>query len=224
MKIGLIFTLILAAVSVIVLQKYFKETAEAAKDELSIRGVWRKLDPNLKRLLVSDILARWAEGIPKVFIVLYVMNVLKQDAFAFGWLTAIATITSIIFYLPVSKISDRWNRRPFILATFIFFALFPLSMTFASGFWTLAAAFVFAGLREFGETSRKAMIVDLAIESMRGRAVGVYYLVRGLAVFPASLAGGLLWKMNVNLPFYIAFIAGMAGVLFYAVSSRRQES
>lgn len=223
-KIGLIITIALAAFSAFVIHRYYKETGTSGKDDVKIRGIWRELDPGLKKLLVSDILARWAEGIPKVFIVLYVMNVLKQDALTFGWLTGVSTVTAIILYLPVSKISDRYNRRPFILATFLFFALFPLSMTFATGFWSLAIAFIFAGLREFGETSRKAMIVDLSREAARGRAVGVYYLVRGLAVFPASLAGGLLWKMNVNLPFYIAFVVGMAGVLFYSISSRPKTS
>ncbi len=73
-----------------------------------------------------------------------------------------------------------------------------------------------AGLRETGEPARKALIVDLASAGARGRAVGLYYLIRGLAVFPASLVGGWLWTINPRLPFYAAFAVGVAGFLVHA--------
>jgi len=82
----------------------------------------------------------------------------------------------------------------------------------------MVAAFVIGGLRELGEPARKALIVDLAHASVRGRSVGIYYLVRGLAVFPASILGGWLWSMNTGLPFVVAFGVGVAGVLTYAFS------
>ena len=83
------------------------------------------------------------------------------------------------------------------------------------GAWLLAA-FVIAGLRETGEPARKALIVDLASAGARGRAVGLYYLIRGLAVFPASLVGGWLWTIDRRLPFYVAFAVGVAGFLVHA--------
>ena len=68
-----------------------------------------------------------------------------------------------------------------------------------------------------GEPARKALIVDLAEPGARGRAVGVYYLARGLAVFPAALVGGWLWSIGPRWPFYAAFLVGTAGALIYAV-------
>ena len=81
----------------------------------------------------------------------------------------------------------------------------------------MVLAFVVAGLREIGKPTRKALIVDLARETARGRAVGMYYLVQGLVVLPTSLIGGWLWTISPRLPFYIAFLAGVAGFLVYAV-------
>jgi MFS family permease len=182
------------------------------------------MDAHLKRLLVADCLARWAEGIPKVFIILYVINVLCADAFQFGWLTSVQMLAATLIYIPIAKLSDRMNRKPFVLVTFAFFALFPLALVSAVNFFWVVLAFVIAGLREVGEPARKALIVDLAQATTRGRAVGMYYLIRGLVVFPASLIGGWLWTINAQLPFYMAFLVGVAGFLAYAVWGPGEKS
>jgi MFS family permease len=174
------------------------------------------MDPGLKRLLMADVLARWAEGIPKVFILLFVIDVLGGTAVEFGGLTSVQMIAATLVYLPVARLSDRMNRKPFVLATFAFFALFPLALAAARGPFWLTAAFVVGGLRETGEPARKALSVDLASAGARGRAVGLYYLIRGLSVFPASLVGGWLWTIDRRLPFYAAFAVGAAGFLVHA--------
>jgi hypothetical protein len=48
-------------------------------------------------------------------------------------------------------------------------ALFPVAIVFASNFGWLIVAYVIGGLREIGEPSRKAMIVDLAPDTIRER-------------------------------------------------------
>jgi MFS family permease len=219
--IGLTITILLAFLSLFLLFKFYVELHKYAKDEFSFRQIWRTMDPYLKKLLVADCFARWAEGIPKVFVVLYVLDVLRQSAFRFGWLTSLQMIASIVFYIPISKMSDRLNRKPFVLITFLFFALFPLMLVQGKSFALLIVAFIFSGLREIGEPARKAMIVDLAKQSARGRAVGVYYLIRGLVVFPASLVGGWLWKYRTDLPFYTAFFVGMVGSVIFLMTTTK---
>ncbi len=216
MQIGLAITLILALVAMSVVLLYYHEKGPAGPDGMGFREIWRRLHPSLKRLLVADSLARWAEGIPKVFIVLYVMNVLQLGAFDFGWLTGVQMLTAILIYISTAKLADRLNRKPFVLLTFVFFALFPLVLAHATSLAWVTVAFVIAGLREVGEPARKALIVDLAHATARGRAVGMYYLVRGLVVFPASLVGGWLWTINTQLPFYVAFGVGVVAALTYA--------
>jgi hypothetical protein len=51
---------------------------------------------------------------------------------------------------------DEADREPFIVATFVFFTLFPVSLLFARSFAWLVVAFVIRGLKEFGETARKS--------------------------------------------------------------------
>jgi len=215
---GLAVTIILAFVGIFILRRSYAEPLAPAADTERLGSLWRGMDPGLKRLLTADVLARWAEGIPKVFIVLFVMDVLGAGPARFGWLTSLQMITATLVYIPVARMSDRMDRKPFVLLTFAFFALFPLILARASGTAGLIAAFVIAGLRETGEPARKAMILDLSAAHARGRSVGLYYLVRGLAVFPASLVGGWLWTLDPRWPLYAAFAVGVAACGVHAVS------
>jgi MFS family permease len=127
-------------------------------------------------------------------------------------------VTSMFVYLPAGRIADRVGRKPFVIATFICFALFPLSIALASGFASLVVAFVIGGLREIGEPSRKAMIVDFAEPHLRARTVGLYYLIRSLTITPAAAIGGLLWKVAPEVPFVIAGVVGIIGVVVFALT------
>ncbi len=223
MKIGFLVTIAFAIAGAAILFLFYRERRAAVADSVRVSDVWRGMTPGLKRLLVADCLARLAEGIPEVFIVLYVMNLLHTDALHFGSLTSLQMLTSVLVYMPVAKLSDQMNRKPVVLLTFCFFALFPLALVGAQNSWMLTAAFVVAGLREIGEPARKSLIADLVPASVRARTVGLYYLIRGMVVFPASLAGGALWKVNVKLPFYTAFVAGVIGCIWYALRGENAD-
>ncbi len=111
-----------------------------------------------------------------------------------------------------------------MIATFFCFALYPITVILAHNFGALILAFLVGGLREIGEPSRKAMIVDFAGQQLRGRTVGLYYLVRNLSITPASAIGGLLWKVRPEIPFVIAGLIGVAGTLLFAVSVEEQHA
>lgn len=213
---GLAITVALTLATMAFIYRSYREPPRPRTvDPHSFRSVWRVLDPQLKRLLLADGFVRWAEDMPRVFIILYVINVLHFSAWDFGVLTALQMMVSIAVYIPVARLSDRMNRKPFVLLTFVFFALFPLILVQVNSFAGLLLAFAVAGLREIGEPARKALIVDLADRATIGRAVGMYYLIRGFAVFPAALLGGWLWTIDPRLVFYAAFVMGVCGCVVY---------
>jgi MFS family permease len=218
MRASFAVSIILALLVVWIILRYYTDLAPARIDRVSAREIWGRMDRRLKRLLIADCFARWAEGIPEVFIILYIVDRLGYNSLQFGTFTSVQMLASLAFYIPIAKLSDRVDRKPFILLTFIFFALFPLSILAGGGYASIVPAFVIGGLREIGEPARKALIVDLATGSIRGRMVGLYYLVRGLIVFPASLIGAWLWTIDPRLPFALAFIAGACGVVTFAAS------
>jgi MFS family permease len=219
---GLVITLVLAAITLVLVKRINVKVITA--DVTNMRGVWRSFDSALKRLLISDIIIRTCEGMSGVLIILYVTNVKGVSIAWYGTLIAIQMITSILVYLPAGRMADRIGRKPFVIATFLSFALFPLTVMLASSITFLALAFVMGGLREIGEPSRKAMIVDFAQEGLRARSVGLYYLVRSLSITPAALVGGLLWNIAPQVPFVIAGIIGVAGTLVFAITVEEQHA
>jgi MFS family permease len=217
-RVGLVVTVVLAIAAAVLVGRGYRDNVARQKTRVPVFQVWQGLDRRLKTLLVSDILSRWAEGIPRVFVVLFCLGSLGISPIQFGWLITLQRVTNVLVYVPLAPLSDRMNRKPFVLATFLFFALFPLVLAQSSGFAGTLAAFLIAGLWEAGEPARKALIVDLADPALRARAVGTYYLARNLAVFPSALIGGILWETVGPLAMlYVAFAVGLVGFFFYAV-------
>jgi len=189
-----------------------------ASHTIGIVGVWQTFHTALKRLLISDVIIRTCEGMTGVITILYVTNVLHFTIKDYGTFIAVQMITSILVYIPAGKIADRVGRKPFVILTFVSFALFPLAIIAASNFILIVVAFVVGGLREIGEPARKAMIVDLACENVRARSVGLYYLVRSLSITPAAVIGGLLWSIDPTVPFIVAGVIGLIGTVVFAVT------
>ena len=220
--IGLIITLGIAALTAVLL--LLIRIKRASHESINIFGVWASLQQGLKRLLVSDIFIRTCEGMTDVLVILYVTNVLRVSVARFGTLIAIQFITTLIVYIPAAKAADRFGRWPFVVTTFCAFALFPLAIVSARGFGGLVIAFVVGGLREIGEPARKAMIVDFVRPEVRARSVGLYYLLRSLAITPASAIGGLLWKVAPQTPFVIAGGFGIVGTFVFLLTVRDRHA
>jgi MFS family permease len=215
-QLGLLITLALAGLTFLLVLKL--RTSEQAPHAINIRGVWQSFHGVLKRLLISDIIIRTCEGMTGVLAILYVTNIHGVSVAAYGTLIAIQMITSILVYIPAGRIADRIGRKPFVILTFLSFALFPVAIIFASNFSSLIVAYVIGGLREIGEPSRKAMIVDFAQDHIRARSVGLYYLVRSLSITPAAAIGGLLWQIAPQVPFVTAGVIGLVGTLVFIVT------
>lgn len=219
---GLVVTLVLAAIAVAVVRAINIPLAVGAPAD--IRGVWGSFHGALKKLLISDIIIRTCEGLAEVFIILYVTNITGISVAQYGMLVAAQMTTAILVYIPAARIADRVGRKPFVIATFICFALFPVAVALANSFATLTLAFVVGGLREIGEPARKAMIVDFAAPHLRARTVGLYYLIRSLTIAPAALVGGLLWKIAPQTPFFVAGGVGIIGAFVFAATVEERHA
>ena len=181
-------------------------------------NLWQTLrgfDTPMRRLLLSDILVRFCERIPYAWAIIFAMDYIGMDAKEVGVLTVIEVLVASLCIIPASHFADKTQREPFVLVTFIMFTLFPISLMLSRNFGMLAVAFAIRGLKEFGDTSRKALIVNYSDPRRRGQIVGTYYLVRDLIVSVAALLGALLWKLDPRLNFLGAAAFGLAGTIFY---------
>jgi MFS family permease len=173
----------------------------------------------LKRLLISDILVRFCEQIPYAFVVVWCMKRIAEPvtAFQFGILTSIEMLTAMLIYIPVAYLADRSTKKPFVTTTFLFFTLFPLALLFCKSFTWLVFAFILRGLKEFGEPTRKALIMDLAPENRKAGMFGLYYLLRDVIVSVAAFGGAFLWQISPASNFLIAFSCGLVGTIGFAL-------
>jgi len=185
----------------------------------------RQMGDDLKRLLVADILVRFCEQIPYAFVVIWAVGTAQDvgsvhagtvTALQFGVLRSIEMVTAALVYLPVAYLADRSHKKPFVVLTFFFFTLFPLVLLFSRSFEMLIFAFVLRGLKEFGEPTRKALILELAPEDRKAGMFGLYYLVRDLIVSVAAFGGAFLWAIAPKVNLLTAFAFGMAGTLWFA--------
>lgn len=188
--------------------------------------LFREMSPALRRLLVSDILVRFCEQMPYAFVVIWAMKRIASpvSAFQFGILTSIEMATAILVYIPVAWMADRTTKKPFVVMTFIFFTLFPLTLIFCQSFWPLVGAFVLRGLKEFGEPTRKALIMDLAPEGRKAAMFGLYYLMRDVVVSFAAFGGAFLWMVDPRVNLLAAFAFGAAGTAWFALFGQGQKS
>ncbi len=217
MRVGFAVALLFALAAIYLQSRFYHESAPSRSVERTpLPRLWQLMPDALKRLLLADCLVRFGSNLVAVYVILWVMNVHGKASVEFGALTSLQMAVAIAGYLPAAYLADRWGRQPFILATFTFFALFPLALIALPSQW-LFLAFVVAGLREIGEPARKARIVDLAEANHRGRIIGLYYLIRGMVAIPAPLLGGWLWQHGQSWPFLLGGLASGLGLILYAL-------
>jgi MFS family permease len=126
----------------------------------------------------------------------------------------------VLVYIPVAYLADRSTKKLFVLRTFVFFTLFPLVLLYSRSLEWLIAAFILRGLKEFGEPTRKALIMDLSPDNCKAGMFGLYYLIRDVFVAVAALGGAFLWQINPQTNLITAFVFGVIGTLLFAVFGR----
>jgi len=220
-----VVALLLSVVATIVQQILIKDDPSQASKKGSVSPeknplkLMRYMSPSLKRLLVADILVRFCEQIPYAFVVIWSMKTITKpvSAIQFGFLTGIEMVVAMLVYVPVAYFVDKSTKKPFVVTTFIFFTFFPLVLLFCQSFPLLVLAFILRGLKEFGEPTRKALIMDLAPENRKAGMFGLYYLIRDLVVSIAAFGGAFLWMLGPTVNFLAAFSFGVAGTAVFAI-------
>ena len=233
-RIGLVISILLSGLTIL-LQRQLREEPPAkvigAGDAAIIAhgerwSFWRsfhEFNQPMRRLLLSDILIRFCERVPYAWVVIFAMDYIGVSAQQVGILIGIEMLAATLCIIPASHYADRYRREPFVIVTFILFTLFPISLLVSRSFSALVIAFVIRGLKEFGDTSRKAIIIGYSDSDRRGQMVGTYYLVRDLIVSTGAIVGAYLWKLGPGLNFVGAAAIGAAGTVFYIRTIRQSR-
>src|SRR6476646_10244340 len=230
-RIALIISIFLSALTIFVQRQFREESvdesrvaaATAPAERWSLSRSLRQFNPPMRRLLLSDVLIRFCERIPYAWIVIFAMDYIGMSAQQVGILTTVEMLAATLCIIPASHYADRYGREPFVIVTFIMFTLFPISLLMSRSFSALVIAFTIRGLKEFGDTSRKALIIGYSEPERRGQMIGNYFLVRDLIVGNRGILGGYPWELGPALNFLGAAALGVAGTIFYIRTTRRNR-
>ncbi len=189
---------------------------ESRREQVVVRPFsWslQGLSPQFKRyILVAGIFA--LANSSDMFLLLRARELgVPQEQIPLLW-AAVSLITTI-FGTPLSALSDRFNRKNFILIAWCAFAFFYIAMSFSDiSLWMLCGLFAIYGLfKAATEGVEKALVASLAPKGMAGTAFGWFNLVSGLMLLPASLIFGWLYE-SFNPSYAFLFSGSCAGLAF----------
>jgi predicted MFS family arabinose efflux permease len=132
-------------------------------------------------LLVSYLVVCWA------FMPLYLIQVRKYDAQTMGWLMGTLGISATLGAFAISALSDRWGRRPLLIAMPLIAKVLPLgAMYYEGSVWVLAAIF-FVGWGVNG-------VFPLFMATVPSESVAAHHMAAalGICMGTGEILGGVL--------------------------------
>jgi len=140
----------------------------------------------------------------------------------------IFNVVSVLFAIPVGKLSDKIGRVYLIIPGFLIYALTYFLFGRFNSISIFIGLFVMYGLYSaLVDGSQKALISDLVKKELRGTGFGIYHAISGITLLPASLIAGLLYdKVNANAPFYFGSLMSLTATILmviFAITNRKNK-
>ena len=131
-----------------------------------------------------------------------------------GWL-AFAYALMQFFCAPIiGNLSDRFGRRPVLLASLTGFGLDYLVMAFASTFAWLFVGRLIAGITGAAYSTANAFIADVTPPERRAENFGLMGAAFGVGFILGPAIGGYLGSFGTRAPFFAASALALANVLY----------
>ncbi|MCA1492254.1 TCR/Tet family MFS transporter [Sinorhizobium alkalisoli] len=132
-----------------------------------------------------------------------------------GWLLLVYSAMQFLFAPLIGNLSDRFGRRPVLLASVFTFAMDNLICALATSYWMLFIGRVLAGVSGASFGTASAFIADVSDDSNRARNFGLIGIAFGTGFALGPVIGGLLGELGPRVPFFGA--AGLS-LLNFAVA------
>jgi DHA1 family tetracycline resistance protein-like MFS transporter len=118
----------------------------------------------------------------------------------------------------LGALSDRFGRRPVILASIFGLGLHYLLLAVAPSLWFMLIARVIGGVTGASFSVANAYASDISSAERRAKSFGLIGAAFGLGFIFGPMLGGLLGTIDLHLPFYVAaglsLINGLYGLIF----------
>jgi DHA1 family tetracycline resistance protein-like MFS transporter len=120
-----------------------------------------------------------------------------------GWLLAAYSITQFLSSPVVGGLSDRFGRRPVLLASLFGFTIDYLFLAVAPTIGWLFVGRIIAGIMGASFTTASAYIADISTPQNRAQNFGMIGAVFGLGFIIGPVIGGFLGDIGPRMPFIV---------------------
>ncbi len=142
-----------------------------------------------------------------------VMDLEPEDAVAWGGaLTATYALMNFLATPMLGNLSDRFGRRPVLLASIGTLVIDFLVMGVANTFWVLLLGRALSGISSSTFSTANAYIADVTTPEDRGRAFGMIGAAFGVGFVVGPAMGAVFSTISPRAPFFAA--AGLAAINF----------
>ncbi|MCR9120611.1 MAG: MFS transporter, partial [bacterium] len=114
----------------------------------------------------------------------------------------------------VGALSDRFGRRPVILASLFGLGVDFVFQGFAPSISWLFVGRILAGVMGASVTTARAYIADVSTPETRARNFGLVGVMFGLAFIVGPALGGLLGGIYLRLPFFVSAALALANFIY----------
>jgi len=125
-----------------------------------------------------------------------------------GYLTVAYALMQFLFAPVIGNLSDKFGRRPVLLASLFGFGIDYLFLAFAPTIWWLFLGRLIAGITGASFTTATAYIADISTSENRAKNFGMVGAAFGMGFIIGPFLGGILGDIGLRLPFFAA--AGLA--------------
>lgn len=137
-----------------------------------------------------------------------------------GTITLVGTTYALMQFIfaPIwGSLSDRWGRKPILIATLTLTGLGHLAFASATSLVTLFAARGLAGIGAANISAAQAVLSDTHAPSERSRAMALVGAAFGLGFIFGPLLGGILFKIETWAPATGAALLALTNFIFVAL-------
>ncbi|KNY16699.1 MFS transporter [Shinella sp. SUS2] len=131
---------------------------------------------------------------------------ISQAAIDGGWLLLVYAGMQFLFAPFIGNLSDRFGRRPVLLACILTFAIDNLICALATSYWMLFVGRVLAGISGASFGTAAAYIADVSTDETRAKNFGLMGIAFGTGFALGPVIGGLLGEFGPRIPFYGAAV------------------
>ena len=142
-------------------------------------------------------------------------NISINEASPYGaWLLSVYAITQFLFAPVIGNLSDKYGRRPVLLASLLGFGIDYIFLALAPTYGWLFAGRIIAGITGASFTTATAYIADVSTPETRAKNFGMIGAAFGLGFVLGPALGGLLAGLGTRVPFYAAAILCLLNCLY----------